>query len=82
MGFSGTDILRQQRGVVRIDLAAMVLLLMALSIVLFTYLPRTPEPAAVQTGELIQALPIASTDPTMLAVPLLLPAVDEETDTL
>jgi hypothetical protein len=37
MGFSGTDLFRQQRGMIRIDIAAIVLLLMVLTIVLFNH---------------------------------------------
>jgi len=69
-----TDIHFRQHGVLRIEIAAIVMLLIALAIVLVAYVPPAHQPGVSQAGEIGQVQPAVNAG---MATPLLFHAVGQ-----
>jgi len=74
-----TDINFRQQGVLRIEIAAIVMLLLALAIVLVTHTLPVHKPGVAQAGERLQVVPAVNAG---TSVPLLLPVAGKEPNPL
>ncbi len=71
MTYSNTDLYSRQRGVLRIEIAAIGMLLLALTIVLVTHAPPGHQPGVAQASEPVQVLPaVTAGTPSPLLVPV------------
>ena len=79
-----TDITLHQDGMLRIELAAIIMLLMALAIVLIMNVPPAYQPDIAQAGEPEQILPVVNAGAGALLAPQFQrqPAAGSEPDTL
>jgi len=66
MTLPSTSITLRQTGIVRIEIAALVMLLVALATVLITYMPVSPSPKIVQIVAPARRLTIVHSDPLTL----------------
>ncbi len=81
---SNTDFTLHQNGVLRIEIATIIMLLAALAIVLIMNLPLAYQPVIVQVGEPERILPVVNTGTGDLLAPQSQhqPAAGPESDTL
>jgi len=79
-----TDITLHQDGMLRIEIAAIIMLLMALAIVLIMNVPPAYQPDIAQVGEPERTLPVVNADTGNLLAPQfqLQPAAGPKLDTL
>lgn len=79
MNLPDININQRQRGIFRIEIAAIVMLFTAFVLVLSAQIPSTHQLGVAQAGEQVQILPAMNVGK---ATTLLLPAVGQESNTL